>query len=281
MPGVPFGVVSWAKKGVKLALLAPASVGADREPGLFVLIYHRVGAGAGLELDLPSETFHRQMRWLRDHADVVPLEAGLGRIDGGERPGRDLVAITFDDGYRDVHSRAWPALRDLGLPATLFLATGFLEGSAPAPLSRAGSPRGEEPAPLRWDQVEEMVGSGLVTVGSHSHTHPDFDGISPGQAEDELGTAGEVLARRLGAEGVATFAYPRAVVAHEEAVGRAHRWAVAGGGGKSHAGTLVRTRVARTPVRASDGTFFFRRRLAGIRPLEDRLYARLRGRADG
>jgi hypothetical protein len=34
----------------------------------------------------------------------------------------------------------------------------------------------------------------------------------------------------------------------------------------------------RTPVRASDGVFFFRRRLAGIKPLEDRLYARLRGR---
>src|SRR5262249_34201252 len=45
--------VSWAKKGVKLALLAPAAWGRVREPGLFVLIYHRVGAGQGREMDLP------------------------------------------------------------------------------------------------------------------------------------------------------------------------------------------------------------------------------------
>jgi peptidoglycan/xylan/chitin deacetylase (PgdA/CDA1 family) len=155
-----------------------------------------------------------------------------------------------------------------------------MEGTSPAPVSRTGSRRGEEPLPMTWDQVEEMVGSGMVDVGSHSHTHPDFDSIDHAGAEDEVGRASEVLASRLGLTGATpSFAYPRGVVAHGEVVAAAgHRWAVAVEGGKNHAASLDPLGVVRTPVRASDGVFFFRRRLAGIKPLEDRLYARLRGR---
>ena len=75
---------------------------------------------------------------------------------------------------------------------------------------------------MTWDQVEEMVGSGLVDVGSHSHTHPDFDAIDHAGAEEEVGQAHEVLASRLGLPGATpSFAYPRGVVAHGEVVAAA------------------------------------------------------------
>ena len=273
---VRFAAVSWAKKGVKLALLGPATVRRERAPGLFVLIYHRIGARAGLELDLPEATFRSQMRHLREHAAVVPLRDALEAMAAGRGLGRDVVAVTFDDGYLDVATRAWPVLRDLAIPATLFLATGFLDRDVPAPLSRAAVAGAEPPEPMSWDQVGEMAASGLVAVGSHSRTHRDFDRLSPTEAEDELGLAGERIRGRLGVE-PEVFAYPRAVVGHEHAVARHHRWAVAGDGGKNVAGRFHPHRISRVPVRASDGLFFFRRRISGIAPLEDRLYARLRG----
>ena len=270
---VRFAAVSVAKKAVKLALLAPAAAKKTTEPGLFVLIYHRVGAGQGQEMDEPEALFRRQMDWLSANADVVGLREGLDLLEAGPFE-RDRVAITFDDGYGDVFARAWPVLRELALPATLFLATGFLQGESPAPIS-AGADHGEPPRPLTWDQVGEMAASGLVEVGAHTHTHRDLDTLSPDEAEDECATSNEVLASKAGVE-PDVFAYPRAVLGNEEVVARRYPWAVAADGTKNVPGKFDPHRLSRTPVRASDGFFFFRKRLQGIAPLEDRLYDRLR-----
>ncbi|MFL5799993.1 MAG: polysaccharide deacetylase family protein [Actinomycetota bacterium] len=268
-----FAAAAVAKKAVKLALLGPATARRTAEPGLTVLIYHRVGAGMGREMDMPVRTFRGQMEWLSANAAVVGLREGLERLEGGLR--RDLVAITFDDGYRDVYRRAWPVLRDLQLPAALFLATGFLEGELPAPIRPGAAGPGHVVEPLGWDEVGEMAATGLVELGSHSHTHREFDRLSVAEAEEECDRSNEVLRRRAGVE-AEMFAYPRAVVGNETVVARRYRWALAAGGARNVPGRVLRHTLARTPVRASDGLFFFRRRLAGIAPLEDRLYDRLR-----
>jgi len=267
-------LVSWSKRGVKLALLGPAMWARERQPGLFVLIYHRVGAGQGREMDVPAARFERHMRMLRSRTDVVPLEEGLERLQGAP-PRRDLVAVTFDDGYREVYTRAWPVLRDLRIPATVFLPTGFMDGTSPAPIREGAASRGDAPEPLTWDQVGEMAAAGLLAVGSHSVTHTDYDGISRDQAEEESGASRAILRARTGAA-VDLFAYPRAVVAHEDVVAGHYRFAVAADGVKNLAGGLDPRRLTRTPVRESDGTVFLRRRLDGIAPLEDRFYAWLR-----
>jgi len=271
---VRFRTVSLAKRTVKLALLVPATLGREREAGLYVLIYHRVGAGMGQEMDLPVATFRRQMEFLTERFEVVRLSEGVARIQAGALEG-DLAAVSFDDGYGDVYTRAWPVLAELRVPATLFLATGFLEGDAPAPIRAGARGRGEPPRALSWAEVREMLASGLVDVGSHSHTHAQFDRLSAAQAAGEIERSNAILADRLAVtpEG---FAYPRAVEGNEAAVAAAYRWAVAGVGAKNVGRPASVHRLSRTPVRASDGMFFFRRRLAGMRPLEDRLYERLR-----
>ena len=274
--GARFAAVVAAKRGAKLALLGPAWAARDPRPGLFVLIYHRVGAGQDQEMDLPLADFRRQMLHLRRTRTVVHLSAALNELAEGRRWTHDRVAVTFDDGYRDVHHRAWPVLRRLGLPFTLFLATGFLDGDVPAPIRPGAADRGEPPDPLTWDQVRDMTASGLAQVGSHSVTHREFDGIGAEEAERECRESRATLGERLGVE-PDLFAYPRARPGNEAAVGRHYRFAVAGDGMKSRPGPGFHPlRVSRTPVRASDGVFFFRRRLDGIAPLEDRLYDRLR-----
>jgi peptidoglycan/xylan/chitin deacetylase (PgdA/CDA1 family) len=261
---------------VKLALLGPAMAARETQPGLFVLIYHRVGAGQGREMDLPAARFAQHLRMLRSRVEVVSLPEGLARLSGGPPP-RDLVAVSFDDGYREVYTHAWPVLRDLRVPFTAFLPTGFMDGTSPAPIRPGAADRGAPPLPLTWDQVGEMAGEGLLTVGSHSVTHTDFDRLSRDAAEHEAATSRELLTSRTGAD-VDLFAYPRAVVAHEDVVASHYRYAVAADGVKNLAHGLDPRRLARTPVRGSDGTFFLRRRLQGMAPLEDRVYAWLRGR---
>ncbi|MCA1726345.1 MAG: polysaccharide deacetylase family protein [Actinobacteria bacterium] len=259
---------------MKLALLPAALAGRERRPGLYVLIYHRVGAGMAAEMDLPAAAFARHLDLLRDGFDVVRLRDGLARLQEGALV-RDAVAVTFDDGYADVYRRAWPMLRDREIPSTLFLATGFLDGTIGPPLSPGVAAPGAEA--LAWEHVAAMIATGLVDVGSHTVTHPDFDAIDAVAAERELADSRAVIRERLGIK-TDLFAYPRAIVGHETLVANHYRWALGGEGPKNLAGSLDPIRVQRTPVRRSDGVFFLKRRLAGAAPLEDRLYARLRGR---
>jgi len=98
-------------------------------PRLSILIYHRVLR----EPDplFPGEAdaarFDAQMRLVRRHFHVLTLGQALRRRDAGTLPARAL-AITFDDGYADNAEVALPILQRHGLPATFFVATGFLDG---------------------------------------------------------------------------------------------------------------------------------------------------------
>jgi peptidoglycan/xylan/chitin deacetylase (PgdA/CDA1 family) len=92
-------------------------------------MYHRVGAcGADPHrLSVSEATFRGQIAWLRDSCRVVPLGELAGNHDTtSERP---IVALTFDDGYRDNLTVAAPVLREFELPATFFLTTE--EGRSP------------------------------------------------------------------------------------------------------------------------------------------------------
>lgn len=98
-----------------------------------VLAYHRV-----LDLDdrflfdpmLVSATpsaFHAQMRHVRDHYHPVTCRDLVASLDGGKPLPRDAILVTFDDGYDDNHRIAFPILRELGVPATFFVATGHID----------------------------------------------------------------------------------------------------------------------------------------------------------
>lgn len=98
-------------------------------PGLVVLTYHRVLAAP--DPLLPSEpdttTFRTQLAFLARHLRVLPLSEALQRLQAASLP-QCAVSITFDDGYANNYTCALPVLRSLGLPATVFVATGYLNG---------------------------------------------------------------------------------------------------------------------------------------------------------
>lgn len=96
---------------------------------LLVLGYHRVlDAPDPMYPGDPDETrFRAQMQVLARDFTVLPLIEALERLSSATLPPR-AVSVTFDDGYADNYTRAWPVLRQLGLPATVFVASGFLDG---------------------------------------------------------------------------------------------------------------------------------------------------------
>jgi peptidoglycan/xylan/chitin deacetylase (PgdA/CDA1 family) len=92
-----------------------------------ILCYHRIGTG-GIPLfnGLPPEIFEAQMQFIRRRYRVVSLDS---LCDEMEKPARDghTVAVTFDDGYRDLYTYALPALQKYRIPATIFLPVAAIE----------------------------------------------------------------------------------------------------------------------------------------------------------
>ena len=96
---------------------------------LTILIFHRVLASPDpIFPDEPDAArFDEMMGWIKSWFNVIPLDVAVDALKTGKLPAR-AAAITFDDGYADNHDVALPILQKHGLPATFFIATGFLDG---------------------------------------------------------------------------------------------------------------------------------------------------------
>lgn len=183
------------------AILMYHSISDDRESGVHP--YFRVNTAPGV--------FARQMALLQETGwSVVPLAELLAPDARPADPGARRVAITFDDGYEDFLSAAFPVLQRHRYPSSVFLPTDYI---------------GDEPIDfkgrrcLTWTQVRELAGAG-VEFGSHTASHPQLHGLAPEAREDEISRSKAVIEQRLGrrADG---FCYPYAFPQHDAAF-RAH-----------------------------------------------------------
>jgi len=104
---------------------------------LRILTYHRViGPEQAPHFDprlvsATPEMFARHMKWLAKHYHVIDMPSALAAFVSGAPLPRRAVLITFDDAYPDFLEHAWPVLRTLQLPVTLFVPTAFPDQQAP------------------------------------------------------------------------------------------------------------------------------------------------------
>ena len=254
-------LTSSAARMVKLA--AAAADPLRSAGGLVVLIYHRVGGGSASAVDLPPALFAEQMEELAATRRVVSLDEGLALLAQPAPPaGPGRVVLTFDDGTSDFADVAFPVLERLALPVTLYLATDFVERAQPfAPGA----------SPLSWPALADTLGTGLLTVGSHTHTHALLDRLDAERVGDELDRSIGLIEDRL-AVTPRHFAYPKALLGSPEAqtAVRARFASAAIAGTRSNRyGRSDAYRLHRSPVQVGDGMRWFRRKAAGGMTLED------------
>jgi peptidoglycan/xylan/chitin deacetylase (PgdA/CDA1 family) len=108
--------------------VAPRREGQGR---LCIVNYHRILASPDplLESEPDVATFRWQMELLAKCFHVLPLTDALHALESRCMPPR-AVCITFDDGYRSIHDLAMPILKEFGLPATVFVASGYITDNA-------------------------------------------------------------------------------------------------------------------------------------------------------
>lgn len=92
-----------------------------------ILCYHRVGTdGVPLHSRMEPELFEAQIDYVRKHYRIVSLEQLLQEMKDAA-PVPPTLAITFDDGYRDLYTYAFPVLNEYSIPATIYLISRCME----------------------------------------------------------------------------------------------------------------------------------------------------------
>ena len=169
---------------------------------LRIVYYHRIDDERHRSCVAPS-AFAEQMRLLRSEGfRVLPLGAVAEHLEARRPFPERSVAITFDDGFADNHRNAFPVLSREGLPATIFLATGYVGGEElPVIRDRSGL------RPLDWPQVDEMARHG-IEMGAHTVSHPELPGLDDSSLRREIRDSKEAIEERIGRK-VESFCYPR------------------------------------------------------------------------
>ena len=174
---------------------APAPLpAAEDDVKVLVLNYHMVNS-MFISLAVEPSDFDWQMKYLVDHGyhSITPDELYAFLAGKGSLPDRPVL-ITFDDGYVDNYTNAYPILKKYDLKATIFIVTGFVS-------NRKGY--------LTWDQLREMEQNG-ITAQSHTVTHAPLPELPDDRIREELVESKRKAEAELG-HPVEYIAYPTGV----------------------------------------------------------------------
>jgi peptidoglycan/xylan/chitin deacetylase (PgdA/CDA1 family) len=198
-----FNGVSQARAGVDLVIpLKPSLLNSVDSTGvrtLAILCYHRFDNSRS-KLSVSARDFAEQMQYLAANGyHVVPLKDVPALLRGEAPMPPKAVAITIDDGFRSTFETAYPILLRHRFPATVFLY----------------SDMAELPAGLKWAQMKEMIGSGLIDIQPHSKTHANLAVRLPEETDrayverlrQEIEAPSSEIERRTG-QAIYAFAYP-------------------------------------------------------------------------
>ena len=166
-----------------------------RTPQVVVLMYHAIDR-SGWKLSVTPEAFERQMSYLARKGWAVPLADVVSYVKGEKKLHAHAVAVTFDDGYRDLFTTVLPILERYKIHATVFV---------PSDLSVRTDP--EDRLRLTEEELCMLAQSPFITIGSHAKTHRKFTEISSKEMRSEAQESADVLARIL-EKRPTFFAYP-------------------------------------------------------------------------
>lgn len=158
---------------------------------VLVLNYHKID-NRHHSLAVRPVDFEAQLKYLSDHGynSISPEELYAGLAGEGTLP-ENPVLITFDDGYRDNYTNAFPLLKKYNFKATIFVVTSFL---------------GKKSGYLTWEQAREMEKEG-ISIQSHTVSHRPMTDLSDEELRTELVESKKKAEEELG-HPVEFIAYP-------------------------------------------------------------------------
>jgi len=230
-----------------------------------ILMYHGIGSKTGtrhpyFETSTTPELFARHMEYLNENGYVTVELNEVVESVMMDRNGRKRIAITFDDGFRDFYTSAFPILRQYGMKATVFIVSGWTRDERVVHEGREY---------LNWTEVREMSASG-VRIGSHTVNHPELHSLIPSAVEYELRESKEEIEDKLG-QSIDSFSYPYAFPEQDAAfVARLKNFLQVHGyqnGVTTVLGTASQNHdwffLPRLPINSYDDLRFFRAKLEG------------------
>ena len=175
--------------------------------GVPILMYHMVSddiAHTKLpKLRVSPKRFRSQMSYLKEngYAGITIREWLDYRRGNGTCPSKPVI-ITFDDGYRNFYTTAWPIIKGYGFKSVVFLVTKYIGG-----VNLWDCEKGEPEEPLLGiEEIKDLALSG-VEFGSHSHSHQDLTQLPLSEVESDVAASRSVLEGALGDE-IISFSYP-------------------------------------------------------------------------
>ena len=158
---------------------------------VMVLNYHKV-VDEHMSLSVPLADFEQHMKWLKEYGytSITPEELYEFIVNGSELPEKPVL-ITFDDGYKDNYTNAYPIMKKYGFTGTIFVVTGFL---------------GVYDNYMTWEQAKELADNGF-SIESHTYSHKSMTEASDEEISKELTKSRDTIRNKLGID--ADFmAYP-------------------------------------------------------------------------
>jgi peptidoglycan/xylan/chitin deacetylase (PgdA/CDA1 family) len=165
-----------------------------------VIMYHDVlserGRGAQW-FDITVDEFREQLDKIQEKGMTpISLDQLYNHLTKGDEIPESAIVLTFDDNYQGFYDLAYPLLKERGYPAAMFVHTGFVGNTT------QGRPK------MSWETLRELSQDPLITIGSHTITHPeDITKIDPIKQQEEISQSKKELETQLG-KTMDYFAYP-------------------------------------------------------------------------
>ncbi|MFZ6030850.1 MAG: polysaccharide deacetylase family protein [Chloroflexota bacterium] len=246
-----------------------------------ILMYHSISETGtpGFRVNtVAPPMFAEQMAYLYRHGyHTLTVSQFVGCIRRQDSLPAKTVVLTFDDGYMDFYTAAFPILKRYHFTATIYMVVKFIGGTAQWLTYRQEKHR----QLLNTAQLRQLIALGFE-CGAHGYTHRSLDTMPLDAAWDEITRSKQLLEQNL-FQKVMSFAYPYGYYTH------AH-YAMAQKAGFTSICTVERAisstgddpfALARIPVSSATSMAAFKRLLAGegLRraPVGPRLPTRLRG----
>jgi len=177
-----------------------------RKNKLVIVRYHSVGNFRKHEVNVKINKFRKQMEFLAKNYSLLSLRDACGLLKEKKCLPEKAVAVTFDDGYFDNYTNAYPVLRELNVPATIFLTAGYIDTKKILPHDIFDNPAYNYF--LAWEQAREMAKNNIC-FGSHTINHVNLAKVA--DFKKEITDSKEIIEKELGNK-IDMISYPFGLV---------------------------------------------------------------------